>query len=189
MTPAKAAGRGVQHYAALLRGINVGGNKKIAMAELRAMAAKLGLENPLTLLQSGNLVFATKSQPIAKLEQILEDATLSKLGVECSYLVRTGDEWSKIMAANPYPDMAKSDPSRLVVTFCRERPDADALNALRKEARGGESLEVVGRELFIRYPDGMGTSKLATALSRNRLGTICSARNWNTVVKIAEALK
>lgn len=175
-------------YAALLRGINVGGNKKVAMAELRAMVEKLGFENPKTLLQSGNLVFTAKSQPAAKLEKALEAATQSKLGVECSYLVRTADEWAKIIAANPYPDMASADPSHLAVTFCREKPDAAALKALRQEIRGDEALEVVGRELFIRYPHGMGESRLALALSKNRLGTICSARNWNTVIRIAGAL-
>ena len=75
-------------YAALLRGINVGGNKKIAMAELRPMVESLGFSDAKTLLQSGNLVFTAKSQPRAKLEKTLEAATQKNLGVQCSYLVR-----------------------------------------------------------------------------------------------------
>jgi uncharacterized protein (DUF1697 family) len=175
-------------YAALLRGINVGGNKKVPMAELRAMTAKLGFEDPKTLLQSGNLVFATKSQPTAKLERILEAATKKTIGVECSHLVRSADEWREIVAGNPFPKWAKSDPAHLAVTFCREAPDAAALETLRLEVRGQEDFRVIGRELYAWYPDGMGMSKLALALSKNRLGTICTARNWNTVTKISALL-
>ena len=171
-------------YAALLRGINVGGNKKVPMADLRAMTAKIGFDDPQTLLQSGNLVFSAKSQPAARLEQLFEAATKKHIGVECSYLLRTADEWARLMAANPFPRAAKSDPAHLVVTFCREAPDADALKKLRAEARGAEDFKAVGRELFVWYPEGMGTSRLAIALSKNKLGTICTARNWNTVVKV-----
>ena len=176
-------------YAALLRGINVGGNKKVPMADLRAMTAKLGFDDPRTLLQSGNLVFSAKSQPMAKLEALLEDATKKHIGVECSYLLRSADEWKAIVAANPFRAQAKSDPSHLAVTFCREAPDVGALKALRAEARGEEDFRVVGRELFVWYPDGMGQSKLAIALGRNRLGTICTARNWNTVLKVGVLLE
>lgn len=172
-------------YAALLRGINVGGNKMVPMADLRTMTAKLGFEDPKTLLQSGNLVFGGKRQPTQKLEQLLEAATKKTIGVECNYLVRTADEWQQLIDANPFAAFAKSDPARLAVTFCRESADAGALETLRREARGAEDFKMVGRELFVWYPDGMGQSKLALALSKNRLGTICTARNWNTVMKIA----
>jgi uncharacterized protein (DUF1697 family) len=176
-------------YAALLRGINVGGHKKVPMAELRAMTTKLGFTDAETLLQSGNLVFTARSQAMARLEQLLEAATLSTIGVDCSYLLRTADDWASIIAANPFRKAAKSDPSRLAVTFCRDQPDATAVKALRQEIRGGEELDVVGRQLYVWYPDGMGTSRLAMALGRNRLGTICTARNWNTVLKIDAALR
>jgi uncharacterized protein (DUF1697 family) len=175
-------------YVALLRGINVGGNKKVPMAELRAMTEELGFTDVKTLLQSGNLVFTTKSLAPRKLEQQLESATHEVIGVECSYLVRTAAEWTALIDANPYDAMAKSDPSHLVVHFCRESPDSAAVKRLLTEARGEEELTVIGRELFIRYPDGIGESKLALALSKNRLGTIGSARNWNTVLKIAAVL-
>ena len=175
-------------YVALLRGINVGGNKKIAMAELRPMVESLGFADARTLLQSGNLLFTAKAQPMEKLERTLESATEKNLGVQCSYLVRDASEWEAIIAANPFPKMAASDPSHFALTVCRERPDTGALKALRAEMRGAEDFRVVGRELYVCYPDGMGESKLALALSRNRLGTICTARNWNTVLKIAAAL-
>jgi uncharacterized protein (DUF1697 family) len=176
-------------YAALLRGINVGGNKKVPMADLRAMTARLGFDDPKTLLQSGNLVFSAKSQPMNKLEELLEAATKKHIGAECSYLLRNADEWAKIVAANPFKTEAKADPAHLAVTFCREAPAAAALQALKSEIRGKEEFKAVGRELFVWYPDGMGTSRLALALSKNRLGTICTARNWNTVTKVGALLE
>jgi uncharacterized protein (DUF1697 family) len=176
-------------YAALLRGINVGGNKKVPMADLRAMTAKLGFDDPRTLLQSGNLVFSARSQPMAKLEVLLEAATKKHIGVECSYLLRNAGEWKKIVAANPFRAEAKSDPAHLAVTFCREAPAPAALQALRAEIRGKEDFEAIDRELFVWYPDGMGTSRLALALSKSRLGTICTARNWNTVMKVGALLE
>ena len=176
-------------YAALLRGINVGGNKKVPMADLRAMTSRLGFGDPKTLLQSGNLVFSATTQPMEKLEQLLEAATRKHIGVECSYLLRSADEWAKLMTANPFKAQAKSDPAHLTVTFCREAPTAGAFKAVRSEIRGQEDFRAVGRELFVWYPDGMGTSKLALALSKNRLGTICTARNWNTVTKVSALLE
>jgi uncharacterized protein (DUF1697 family) len=175
-------------YAALLRGINVGGNKQVPMADLRAMTTKLGFAEPKTLLQSGNLVFEARSQPMAKLEELLEAATKKHIGVECSYLLRNATEWAKMVAANPFKAEAKADPAHLTVTFCREAPTSAALRLLQAEARGEEALRTAGRELFVWYPDGMGTSKLAIALSKNRLGTICTARNWNTVMKVGALL-
>ena len=175
-------------YAALLRGINVGGNKMVPMADLRAMTAKLGFGDPKTLLQSGNLVFDGKAQAVAKLEAALEAATKKTIGVECSYLIRTADEWAKMVAANPFSSKAKSDPARLSVTFCRDIPAPASLQTLQSQVRGDEEFRVIGRELFVWYPDGMGKSKLAIALGKNALGTICTARNWNTVLKISALL-
>jgi len=175
-------------YVALLRGINVGGNKKVPMAELRGMATGLGLTDVRTLLQSGNLIFSSRSTAPATLERTLEAATAKTIGVECSYLIREAKDWRAIIEANPFRAMAKSDPSHLVVQFCRETPDPSALQALRAEARGDEDFSAVGREIFMAFPQGQGESKLALAMTRKRLGTICSGRNWNTVLKIAELL-
>jgi uncharacterized protein (DUF1697 family) len=176
-------------YVALLRGINVGGNKKVPMADLRAMTASLGFDAPKTLLQSGNLVFTAKAQPIAKLEALLEDATKKYIGVECSYLLRSEKEWTQIVKTNPFTSQAQADPAHVTVTFCRDAPSASALQALQAEVRGEETFMARGRELFVWYPDGIGMSKLALALSKNRLGTICTARNWNTVKKVSLLLE
>jgi uncharacterized protein (DUF1697 family) len=175
-------------YVALLRGINVGGNNRVPMPDLRAMTEAIGFTDVKTLLQSGNMVFTARSTPTAKLEAQLEKATSDEIGVTCSYMVRTGAGWGAIIKANPYAAMARSDPSHLIVQVCKATPDAAALTAARAYAVPGEEFKLVGRELFICYPHGMGESKLAAALTRPILGTPSSGRNWNTVIKIAAAL-
>lgn len=175
-------------YAALLRGINVGGNKMIAMSDLRDLVARLGFGDPRTLLQSGNLVFESKARPTAKLEQILETATKKQLGVETVYFVRTADEWRRTIDANPFPAEAKSDPARLIVLFCREATTPASVKAVQSAIVGREVIRGVGREAFVVYPDGMGRSKLTNTILDRGLKTSCTARNWNTVLKIAAAL-
>jgi len=109
-------------YVALLRGINVGGKNKIAMADLRAFLADLGLADPKTLLQSGNVVFRSEGKSVSALENFLEKETAARLSVAADYVVRSSAEWAKVVAANPFPREAESDPSHLVVMFLKSAP-------------------------------------------------------------------
>jgi uncharacterized protein (DUF1697 family) len=171
-------------HIALLRAVNVGGSGKVAMADLRALAADLGFEAPQSLLQSGNLVF--RSEPSgAALEAVLERETKVRLGLATDYIVRTAAEWERIVAANPFAPMARDDPSHLLVMPLKSPPDAAGLEGLRAWIPGREAIEAVGRDLYIAYPDGIGTSKLTGAMIERRLGTRGTARNWNTVTKLA----
>lgn len=172
-------------FIALLRAVNVGGKGKIPMAELRAMAADMGLDDPRTLLQSGNLVFSAKGKA-AELETRLEAETEKRLGVKTSYLIRTAKEWDALIDANPFAQEAKSDPSHMVAMPMKEAPAAAALTALREAIRGRETVEAVGRTLYLVYPDGIGTSKLTNAVVERRLGTVGTGRNWNTVLKLRD---
>lgn len=174
-------------YAALLRGINVGGNKKVSMAELRDFAAVLGLDDPRTLLQSGNLVFASKSAA-RKLESVLETETKKRFGLETRYFLRTADEWKSAIDANPFRDAAASDPSHLVVVFLRDAPAAKNVKALQAAIVGRETVRAVGRHAYVIYPDGQGESKLTLPRIEKALGTTGTARNWNTVMKITGLL-
>jgi uncharacterized protein (DUF1697 family) len=174
-------------HVALLRAVNVGGRGKVAMADLRAILADLGWETPQSVVQSGNLVF--RSQPTgAALEALLETEAEARLGLATDFLVRTASEWTDIIGANPYRAMAKDDPSHLLVMPLKADPDAAGLEALRSGIAGRESIEAVGRELYIAYPDGIGTSKLTGAVIERRVKTRGTARNWNTVTKLATLL-
>lgn len=174
----------VTTHIALLRAVNVGGRGKIAMADLRAMLADLGFERPQSLLQSGNLVFASKPTGAA-LEALLEREAKARLGLATDVIVRTADEWRGIVAANPFSAMASNDPSHLVVMPLKSPPDALGLEGLRAWIPGREAIEASGRELYITYPDGIGTSKLTGAVIERRVGARGTARNWNTVTKLA----
>lgn len=170
-------------YAALLRGINVGGNKKVSMAELRDFAAKLGLDDPRTLLQSGNLVFSSKTTA-QKLESMLEMETKKRFALETRYLLRTADEWQSVIAVNPFPDAAVRDPSHLVVMFFRDAPAPRSVKALQAAIVGREAVRAIGRQAYLTYPDGIGDSKLTLPMIEKALGTTGTGRNWNTVTKI-----
>jgi uncharacterized protein (DUF1697 family) len=173
---------------ALLRAVNLGPHGKIAMSDLRALMTDLGLQDGQTLLQSGNMVFRGGTRAGAALERHLETETKKRFGLATDFFVRSAAEWSALVAANPFPDEARKDPSHLVVIFLKEPVKASAVAALqaaiagREVARGGGGREA--REVYITYPDGIGNSKVTNVLIEKKLGTRGSGRNWNTVLKL-----
>jgi len=171
-------------YVALLRGVNVGGNKMVPMAELRAMLEGLGFADVKTLLQSGNAVFRAPAAPPAKLEQQLEAETKKRLGLTCDYHVRTAAELRAVIDANPLHAEAKSDPARLLVTFFRAPLDKAAVKAAQAAIDGPEIVRCDGRHLYMFYPNGQGNSKAAIVVGK-ALRVQGTGRNWNTVLKLA----
>jgi len=172
-------------HIALLRAINVAGRNRVSMAELRDLLAELGFANVQSLLQSGNLVFDGRAGTPARLESLLEQAAKDRLQLETAFFVRTAKEWAEIVAGNPFPDEAKLDPAHLVVLLLKGAPDRGHLTALEQAIVGREVIRAGGRQLYIVYPDGIGRSKLTNALIEQKLGTQGTARNWNTVLKLA----
>jgi len=175
-------------HVALLRGINVGGHNQVAMSDLRNLLGKLGLADAKSLLQSGNLVFRSDRLTGEKLERLLETETTKRLDVTADYLVRTADEWRTIIAKNPFPAEAKRDPSHLLVMCLKSAPAKKGIQALKAAIRGPEIVRAVGRQLYLVYPAGIGRSKLTGVLIESKLNTRGTARNWNTVEKLAELL-
>jgi uncharacterized protein (DUF1697 family) len=174
-------------YVALFRGINVGGKNAIAMADLRALCEDLGLADPRTLLQSGNLVVRT-GVARSHVGSMLEAETEKRFGVTVAVVLRSAEEWHALIAANPFPAEAASDPAHVVVMCCKSVPDARALEALEAAIAGRERVRVVGADVYITYPDGIGDSRLTNAVIERQLATSGTARNWNTVTKIARLL-
>jgi uncharacterized protein (DUF1697 family) len=172
-------------YVALLRGVNVGGNNMVAMAALRELLVKRGYKDVKTLLQSGNVVFRAPAQAPAKLEAQLEREIEKAFGVTVSFHVRTSDEWQAIVDANPFGAEAKSDPGHLLVTCFKAPLDKATVKAAQAAITGPETLQADGRHLYMVFPDGIGTSKAAAIVSRKLAGG--TARNWNTVLKLAAA--
>lgn len=170
-------------YIGLLKGINVGGHRRIAMADLRTALTDAGLDAVRTVLASGNVVFEATRTDGAALEARLETALTEGLGVTTHFMVRDAAEWSAMIAANPFPDVAEQVPSRLLVLVMKTHVDRPTATAYLEAYEGPERIEIVGREVFIHYPDGQG----ASALSLTRFGN-GTARNWNTVVRLATLL-
>jgi len=184
MSPASAA----LTHAALLRAVNLGPHNKISMRDLQALATDLGLQGARTLLQSGNLVFGAGRLPAARLEATLEREAAKRLALSTDFFVRTASEWRAIVAANPFPAEAEADPAHLVLVCLKSAPPRGAGTALQKAIAGREVARVHGREAYITYPDGIGTSKLTIKVIERALGTSGTARNWNTVLKIGALL-
>ncbi|HEY6234273.1 MAG TPA: DUF1697 domain-containing protein [Candidatus Elarobacter sp.] len=172
-------------HVALIRGINVGGHAMVAMADVRAFFGALGFRDARTLLQSGNVVFAGAARTDAALEARLEKEATMRLGLRTSFLVRSAAEWADVVARNPFPNEAQHDPGHLHVMFLKSAPAAPAVEALQAAVTGPEVVRAGARHLYITYPDGSGRSKLTGALIEKKLGTTGTARNWNTVLKLA----
>jgi uncharacterized protein (DUF1697 family) len=165
--------------ASLLRGINVGGKTNLGMPALAEVYEELGLSEVKTLLRSGNVIFTGKSTA-----KQIEDAIEKRFAFRPKVFLRSAAELRKALAANPFPDAARDDPGHLLIMFFEEKPDVSAL----KRYRGPERVQLVGRDLFLHYTEGIGRSKLNVFLDRNVVerGT---ARNWNTVNKIIAAME
>ena len=166
----------------LLRGINVGGNKKIRMADLKDLYESLGFTKVKTLLQSGNVVFESQTHDSDKLTGQIETAIEEHFGFQVRIIMRTGADLKAIIERNPFSDKALAEPSKLLVVFLLEELDASKLDAAMEAYEGPEQLHLKGRELYIFYPEGMGRSKLDRTLGKVKM--VNTGRNWNTVNKL-----
>jgi uncharacterized protein (DUF1697 family) len=171
-------------HIALLRAVNVGGTKKLAMADLRELGTMLGFGEVRTLLQSGNLVFTSEAKA-AELERLLEREAEKRLGLSTDFFLRSAKEWKSLIAQNPFPDEAARDPARLHVMPLKNAPTSAAVKALEAAIVGPERVRAIGATLYAVYPDGAGNSRLTNRLIESKLETRCTARNWNTVTKLA----
>lgn len=180
-SPGKAGGPGVVHVA-LLRGINVGKAKRVAMAELRALVAGLGYRDVSTLLNSGNVVFAVprtvSGDPAARIEQ----AIAKKLGVTSRVTVLDAAELAAVVRENPFGKIAR-DSSRLLVTVLTDPKDRTKLAPLAKQDWGVEALAVGKRVAWLWCPGGQIESPMAKAVFKV-LGDGATTRNWATIQKI-----
>ena len=176
----------MSRYVALLRAVNVGGKNRVPMADLRALAISLGHSAVETLIQSGNLIFDARTKSASALEKTLERAIADRFAIQVDCFVRDAAQLQCTIEANPFLDAAAADPAHLLVMFLRNEPTREALASLQDAIAGKERIAVVGRELFVTYPTGIGTSKLTGSLIERKLGVRGTARNWNIVNKLLE---
>jgi uncharacterized protein (DUF1697 family) len=159
-----------------LRGINVGGNKKIPMAALRDALARAGHADVKTLLQSGNVVL-DKAKP-AELEKLIE----AEFGMTVRVIVRTHAELVKVIEDNPFKDHV-DQPSRLAVAFLEKAPGRVAIDPA---IYAPDEFAVHGKDMYLWYPKGMAETKIGNPAFVKGLGVAMTVRNWNTVTKMAD---
>jgi uncharacterized protein (DUF1697 family) len=170
-------------YLALLRGINVGGRTRVAMADLRRLFTALGHTEVTSYLQSGNVLFESAVEA-ARLAGDIEQRIAQDLGLSVTVLVRTGADLERIVANNPFLGR-NVDPTKLHLTFLAEAPES--ARVARLEAPGGEPDEffLAGREIYLHCPNGYGRTKLNNAYFERRLALVATTRNWKTVTTLS----
>ncbi len=174
-------------HVALLRGINVGKAKRVAMSDLRAVIESLGYTDARTLLNSGNAVFRSARPPGRGAADALQRALERRTGVSSRFTLRTADELRKVVRGNPHARIA-TDPSRHFVAFVTDPARVKLLVALSKQSWTPESLVVGEGVAYIWCPAGLMESKASEAVMRV-LGDGVTVRNWATVMKLAALLE
>jgi uncharacterized protein (DUF1697 family) len=172
-------------YAALLRGINLGARNRVGMAELRRLVEEAGCTDVATYVQSGNVVFRTGVRSAAKLEAELEQRIAAELRLEIPVVVRSAAELARVVKGNPFA-AEESDPLRMHVTFLVESPTAAARRTLAGEDVAPDRVHVAGKDVYLHTPGGYGRAKVSNAFVERKLGVVGTARNWRTVLALAE---
>jgi uncharacterized protein (DUF1697 family) len=169
---------------ALLRGINVGGNKLVDMARLRGLMTDLGYTEVRTYLQSGNAVFSCEPGAAATAGPAIEDAIEGEFGFDCRVIMRTAAELDEAMAADPLLHLL-GDPARHFVGFLSDSPRPDGVNTLAEADYGVDQVRVLDRHAYLWCPEGISRSPLGKLNFDRILGVAVTMRNWNTVTKLA----
>lgn len=167
---------------ALIRGINVGLAKRVAMADLRALVESLGYGDVRTLLNSGNVVFSAPGTFVNEAAARIEQGLSAQLGVPACVTVISAAELARIVEDNTLGDIAH-DPSRLLVAVLRNPDDRARLAPLAEQDWTPETLAIAGRAAYLWCPSGILASRLQDALNRT-LGDGVTARNWTTITKL-----
>ncbi len=172
----------------LLRGINVGGHKKIKMADLRALFSSLGMRNVRTVLQSGNVLFAADDSNLTSLTSTLEAAIKAQFGFEAQVILRRSADFKRAIASHPFEAPQLQEGGKCAIVFLTAPPDESALRQLLENNPGREIIHPAGDILYIFYSDGMARSKLSNQRIESALDVTASARNWNTCQRIVKLI-
>lgn len=171
-------------WVALLRGINVGGKNSLPMRDLAALFTDAGAAAVETYIQSGNVVFDAPARAEARIAAAVKKGIVAGFGFDVPIVLRSADELAAIARANPFLEAGR-DPKTLHVVFLADAPSRAKLATLDPARSPPDELMVRGRDVFLHLPNGMGRTKLTNAWFDSRLGTVSTARNWNTVLTLA----
>ncbi len=172
-------------FIAFLRGINVGGHRKVKMADLKQVHEAMGHGNIITYLQSGNVIFECAGKDSREMLRKIEREYESKLGFHTDVILRNAAELAKISEECPFPLTADREARFLHIGLLASAPESDGIEKLAAYD-GPEEWRVAGDRIYIYYPQGAGRSKFTLAFIEKSLGVRGTARNWNTITKLLE---
>lgn len=170
----------------MLRGVNVGPHNRIKMDALRTACESLGFNRVQTYVQTGNIIFQTSERNLGKLAKRIEDGIEKEFGFRPPVVLRTTAELRHVTAANPFAQREAIETNKLLVYFLAVESNPAAREELSKIKSDPEEMHLVGRELYIYFPNGIGQSKLPWKRIENAAKTPGTGRNWNTVTKLLE---
>jgi len=172
-------------YIALLRGVNVGGKHILPMKALAELVSACKCRDVRTYIQSGNIVFAAPHDVVRKLPDTLAKKIQERFGFGSPVILRTADELAQVCRNNPF--LKRGAPEReLHVYFLSETPTREAIQSLDANRSLPDAFRVIGREVYLHMPNGVGRTKLTSTYLDSRLATVGTARNWTTVNKLLE---
>jgi uncharacterized protein (DUF1697 family) len=176
-------------FISMLRGINVSGQKKIKMADLKSRYEALGLGHVTTYVQSGNVVFESAGQDGPALAYLIEGQIQQTFGYDVRVFVRTPDDFQKLIETNLFLNSRHEDPARLHVTFLYSNPPASVLSGLELPSGISDEFFLAEKAIFLFCPNGYGTTKLSNTFFERKLKTAATTRNWNTVNALYQLAK
>lgn len=171
-------------FISMLRGINVGGQKKIRMAELANLYESLGLVSVKTYVQSGNVVFKSTKSNVSALANLIEGQIKRLLGYSVSVFIRETNDFQRIIAGNLFLNKRKEDPAKLHVTFLYRPPSEAKLGSLGIPNNKGDEFFVGSQEIYIFCPNGYARTKFSNTFFEKKLEVPATTRNWNTVTTL-----
>lgn len=166
---------------ALLKGINVGGHKKVPMAELRELLTKLGFNNVRTYIQSGNVIMESSEKDIKKIEKTIKNAILNFFGFEVSVLVKTRQDLQRIFNACPFSEEKKKK-SYFMMLY--NIPNDELVKIASEKVYEGEEYYIINDCIYYFCEKGYGKARFNMNLFERKLKTFATSRNFNTMVKL-----
>ncbi len=171
---------------AMLRAVNLAGHNRVKMDTLCTLCTSLKLRDPRTYVQSGNVVFRTNEEDLARVAKRLGDGIEREFGFRTEVILRSRAEMNDVVRRNPFSMRRGIEPGKLLVLFFASKPGPEAREKILNIKADVEEFRLDGRELYVYYPNGMGRSKVSTPIIERMLKTPGTCRNWNSVTKLLE---
>ncbi|MFI5222007.1 MAG: DUF1697 domain-containing protein [Bacteroidia bacterium] len=176
----------MQTFISILRGINVSGQKKILMPDLKLLYEEAGFKDVVTYIQSGNVIFKTKEKSVAGIGKKIEQTISKKYNFEVPVIIRNAEEMGKVIAENPFNGQKGIDMERLYVTFLSVVPVSEKINKIAGLDFSPDKFIITKNEIYLHCPVSYGNSKLSNNFFEQKLGVIATTRNWRTVNTLFE---